>query len=317
MNQRNNKNIHGIILLDKPLGLTSNGALQRVKKIFNAKKAGHTGSLDPLATGMLPVCLGEATKFTQFLLESDKKYHVTLKLGVKTTTGDAEGEVTATRVVKDVTLERVVTVTQGFLGAIQQIPPMFSAIKHQGKPLYELARRGIEIERAPRTVQIYDLTVANLEEDNVFFTVHCSKGTYIRTLAEDIGEQLGCGAHVIGLRRTAVSPYHDAKMYTLDALEELRKQHGEAILYSLLLPIESSVQALPVVKLSTSSAFYVRTGQPVMVPHLPTEGQVRLFNEDGFMGVGEILNDGRVAPRRLVSLVLKPSPRYNTGLNLY
>lgn len=298
------KNIDGILLLDKSIGLTSNGALQRVKRLFGAKKAGHTGSLDPLATGMLPICFGEATKFSQYLLESDKRYQVTVKLGIKTSTGDAEGEVIATRPVENVTAERLNTVLQQFMGMIHQIPPMFSAIKHQGRPLYELARKGIEVERALRTVQIFHLECTGLQTDTFQLDVHCSKGTYIRTLAEDIGEVLGCGAYVSALHRSSVTPYDGVKMYSFEALEELHQQHGPVALKQLLLPIESSVQALAAVKLSTSSAFYLRMGQPVMVPHLPTEGLVRLYGQDDvFMGVGEVLDDGRVGPRRLVATV--------------
>lgn len=296
-------NINGILLLDKPLGVTSNGILQRVKHLFNAKKAGHTGSLDPLATGMLPICFGEATKFSQYLLESDKEYRVTIKLGVKTTTGDAEGEVVATQSVEGITHEQLLALLPQFTGAIQQIPPMFSAIKHQGKPLYELARKGLEVERAPRVVQIYRLQMDGLQGDILNLDIHCSKGTYVRTLAEDIGDKLGCGAHVIGLRRTFVSPYQRTKMITFEALEAMHKELGFAHLNQLLLPIESSVTVFPAIRLSTSSAFYIRTGQPVMVPHLPTQGFVRLYGDDDiFMGVGEILDDGRVAPRRIAAM---------------
>lgn len=295
------KNINGILLLDKPIGISSNGALQRVKHLFGAKKAGHTGSLDPLATGMLPICFGEATKFSQYLLESDKQYRVKVKLGQKTTTGDAEGEVISTRPVTNMTLERLSLVLRRFTGEIQQIPPMFSAIKHQGKPLYELARQGVEIERAPRTVKIYSVRCDGLEQDTFNLDVHCSKGTYVRTLVEDVGEQLECGAYVAELRRVSVTPYQEAKMISFAALEQLHKEYGFSALYQLLLPIESSVESLPIVKLTTSSAFYMRMGQPVMVPHLPTQGLVRIYTDDGFLGVGEILDDGRVAPRRLIA----------------
>lgn len=301
-NSRIKKNINGILLLDKSIGLTSNGALQRVKHLLGAKKAGHTGSLDPLATGMLPICFGEATKFSQYLLESDKQYRVLVKLGEKTTTGDAEGIVMATKPVTNMTLERITEALHGFTGEIQQIPPMFSAIKQNGKPLYELARLGIEVERAARTVTIFSVQCDGLQGDVFNLDVHCSKGTYVRTLVEDLGEALGCGAHVAGLRRVFVNPYQTAKMYTFAALEGFSKEFGTDALSQLLLPVESSVQGLPAIKLSTSSAFYLRTGQPVMVPHLPMEGLVRLYAEEGsFMGVGEILDDNRVAPRRLVS----------------
>jgi tRNA pseudouridine55 synthase len=189
------------------------------------------------------------------------------------------------------------------MGHSEQIPPMFSAIKHQGKPLYELARKGIEIERKPRSIHIFAIELNELQGDTFHFNVHCSKGTYVRTLVEDIGELLGCGAHVSGLRRTAVSPYQQNKMYTLETLEEIHKQYGLDALLNCLLPIDTSVQHLPSVKLSSSATFYMRTGQPVMVPHVPTSGWVRIFSDDAqFMGIGEILDDGRVAPRRLIAL---------------
>lgn len=302
------KNIDGILLLDKPLNMTSNQALQCVKRLFSAKKAGHTGSLDPLATGMLPICFGEATKFSQFLLESDKCYQVTVKLGEKTTTGDAEGEIIAKKPVENMTLERLQPVLQEFIGPVEQIPPMYSAIKYQGKPLYELARKGIEIERTARTVHIYQLELEEFQEDSLRLFIRCSKGTYVRTLAEDIGEKLGCGAHVSALRRSEVLPYQETNMYPLAMLQETQKQSGTDTLYQYLLPVETSVQTFPAVKLSASAVFYMRMGQPVMVPHLPAQGMVRIFADDTrFMGVGEVLPDGRVAPRRLVAQPKKMS----------
>ncbi len=300
------KKIDGILLLDKPMFITSNGALQRVKRLFGAKKAGHTGSLDPLATGMLPICFGEATKFSQFLLESDKCYQVEAKLGVKTRTGDAEGEIIATKPIGDVTREYIETVLRQFEGLIQQIPPMYSALKIQGRPLYELARQGIEIPREARSVHIYRLQLIDFQTDTLQLEVQCSKGTYVRTLVEDIGELLGCGAHVSALRRSVVLPYNEIKMYTLAALEEAHKQFGMDALIQYLLPLETSVQTLPAIKLSNTAAFYMKTGQPVMIPHFPAQGLVRIFSHhDEFMGVGEILEDGRVAPRRLISLPQK------------
>jgi tRNA pseudouridine55 synthase len=305
------KSINGILLLDKPLHLTSNGALQRVKRLFGAKKAGHTGSLDPLATGMLPICFGEATKLSQYLLESDKYYEVVAKLGEKTVTGDAEGEIIETRSVDHVTFDDLKNALTPFLGVIEQIPPMFSALKHQGKPLYELARRGIEVERKPRQVTLYKLELLHKEFDlkspihQFSLFVHCSKGTYIRTLIEDIGERLGCGAHVIGLRRTAVVPYQSAKTVTLTHLEEVCKQQGQEALLPYLIPLESAIQQFPMIQLSASTAFYIRTGNTVTIPHLACKGLVRLFCENNkFMGIGEILGDGRVAPRRLLSLAI-------------
>jgi tRNA pseudouridine55 synthase len=295
------KKINGIVLLDKPLNMTSNQALQKVKRIFNAKKAGHTGSLDPLATGMLPICFGEATKFSQFLLESDKTYQVVAKLGVKTTTGDAEGSILETRPIPAFTREQIEGLLAKFLGPQQQIPPMFSAIKYQGKPLYELARMGIEIERKSRFINIHALQLTEMSPEFLHIFIHCSKGTYVRTLVEDIGELLGCGAHVSGLHRGAVMPYQHSKMYSLEALETLNAELGPEVLKECLLPLESSVDYLPQVKLSTSALFYIRMGQPIMAPQLPTNGFVRIYGTAGeFIGVGEIQEDGLLAPRRLV-----------------
>lgn len=296
------RSVHGILLLDKPPGMTSNGALQRVKRLFYAKKAGHTGSLDPIATGMLPICFGEATKFSQFLLESDKSYHVVAKLGVQTTTGDCEGEAIAVKPVIDVTLDRLAQIVPQFLGDIEQVPPMYSAIKHQGKPLYELARKGIEIERKSRPVTIFSLDVLHLEGDQLTMRVHCSKGTYIRTLVEDIGQELGCGAHVIGLRRLTVTPYGDGIMYTLPALEKIYDTVGLEGLASALLPVETAVQVFPAIQLSTSAAFYLRMGQPVRTPFPLDASLVRLVSEDArFLGIGEVMSDGRVKPHRLLA----------------
>lgn len=293
--------IDGILLLDKPLDMTSNGVLQRVKRLFGAKKAGHTGSLDPLATGMLPICFGEATKLCQFLLESDKSYSVTAELGTRTTTGDAEGEILATQPVVGVTRERIEQVLQNFKGPILQVPPMYSAIKFQGKPLYKLARRGIEIERQPRAVTIHSLKLVDCDEATFKIDVHCSKGTYIRTLVDDIGLALGCGAHVSELRRTAVTPYQDSPMYTLAMLENIHSQQGALALRQYLLPIETSVKEFPALRLSTAAAFYIRMGQPVMAPQMPSAGLIRLFSDGGeFIGIGEMLDDGRVTPKRLL-----------------
>jgi tRNA pseudouridine55 synthase len=294
--------VNGILLLDKPAGITSNGALQCVKRLFQAKKAGHTGSLDPIATGMLPICFGEATKFSQFLLESDKTYEVVGTLGVRTTTGDTEGSVVETLPVTGVTVERVKEVMSRFVGEIDQIPPMFSAIKVQGQALYELARRGIEVERKARRIKIFSLTLNQLEPDSFRFHVHCSKGTYVRTLVEDIGRELGCGAHVKELRRQIVMPYDTIPMLSLSALEEIAKTSGVTELDALLLPVETSVNKFPAVQLSTSAAFYLRMGQAVRSTLPLDTAYVRLMSEDGrFLGMGEVLPDGRVKPNRLVS----------------
>jgi len=300
--RRHNKtgNVHGIVLLDKPVGMTSNAALQRVKRLFRAGKAGHTGSLDPLAGGLLPVCLGEATKVSGFLLDANKRYHTVVTLGVRTSTGDAEGEVKETRPVPALDRGRIEAVLARFTGEIQQVPPMYSAIKHKGKPLYKLARRGEEVERKPRTVTIHELRLLAYESDRLELDIYCSKGTYIRTLAEDIGEVLDCGAHVSALRRTALGPYDETHMVTLERLEALAEDAPEQ-LKEVLLPIESALADWPDVTLSDDAAYYLRMGQPVVVPHAPTRGWVRLFaGKGGFLGLGQILDDGRVAPRRLV-----------------
>ena len=299
--QQNLRRVNGILLLDKPAGLTSNAALQAVKKMYAARKAGHTGSLDPLATGLLPICFGEATKISGFLLDADKDYEVTCKLGERTTTGDAEGELLETRPVDGITEKRVRAVMQDYIGDIEQIPPMYSALKHKGERLYKLARQGIEVEREARQVTIFELELLDFNLPEVTFSVHCSKGTYVRTLIEDMGEQLGCGAHVIGLRRLGVGPFDSTEMIDMDHLEALA---GPALgaLDDLLLPLERGLTHWPDVRLSGDAAFYLRQGQPVLVPNAPTDGWVRIYEgETQFLGMGEILDDGRVAPRRLMN----------------
>lgn len=292
--------MNGILLLDKPTGMTSNAALQKVKHLLKVKKAGHTGSLDPLASGMLPLCLGEATKFSQFLLEADKIYQVTAKLGIKTNTGDAEGEIISQREISAITQEKLLKVMEKFRGAIEQIPSMYSALKHKGQPLYKLARQGITVERKPRTVHIHELILLSYLATNFSVYVRCSKGTYIRTLIEDIGEVLGCGAHVTELRRLMVGTYAASQMITLCELETLL-QTNQLNLDKHLLPLASTVAHWPEVRISEAAAFYLRRGQPVIVPQAPTSGWVKIILHNGnFLGVGEIMQDGRVAPRRLV-----------------
>ena len=294
------RNVNGIVLLDKPVGMTSNAALQTVKRLFRAKKAGHTGSLDPLAGGLLPLCFGAATKVSAFLLEADKRYRVTIKLGVKTTTGDAEGEIVARRAVPAIAPEALQAVLSRFIGAIEQIPPMHSAIKHQGQPLYKLARKGIEVARNARSVTIYELDLLRAEGDELDIDVACSKGTYIRTLAEDIGEALGVGAHVTALHRTATGPFGGEQMVSLAMLEAAATE-GYAALDRFLLPMESALEHWPEVCLSDDLAFFLRQGQAVFVPRAPTQGWVRLRTADQrFLGVGRVLDDGRVAPKRLI-----------------
>ena len=296
------RDVHGVIALDKPIGLSSNDAVQRVKRLFSARKVGHTGSLDPLATGVLPLCLGEATKFSQYLLTSDKKYWTKVKLGVATDSGDADGEVIATGSVDGITREAIDDALDAFRGAFDQVPSMFSAVKHNGQPLYKLARQGIEVERKARPVTVFENEILDFEGDEVTLSIHCSKGTYVRTIAEELGNALGCGAHVAALRRTQAGPFGEDDLVTIEAIEEARDNH---VLDDLLQPVASAVRQWPLVTLSAATAFYVKQGQPVIVPHAPTEGWVRLVEDDddvvdGFLGVGEVLSDGRIAPRRLV-----------------
>jgi tRNA pseudouridine55 synthase len=298
----NGRNVNGILLLDKAIGITSNTALQKVKRLYQANKAGHTGSLDPLASGLLPLCLGEATKLSSFLLDADKAYSGVCKLGIKTSTADAEGAVIQTRPVPALTETQLLAVLEKFVGEIEQIPPMHSAIKMQGQPLYKLAHQGIEIERQPRPVTIHSLKLTRLAADEFAFELHCSKGTYVRTLVEDIGEVLGCGAHLSALRRTLVGPFEISHAVTMESLELTATDTGFAGLDALLIPMDQALEKWPVVQLSENSAYYVRQGQPVQVAKAPTSGWVRLFaGNNHFLGVGQILEDGRVAPRRLVN----------------
>ena len=308
--RRKGRDVHGIVLLDKPTGISSNDALQQVKRIYNAAKAGHTGALDPLATGMLPICLGEATKFSQFLLDADKRYTVTARMGVRTDTSDSEGAVVSVRPVA-VSKEQVLAALEQFKGDILQVPSMFSALKHQGRPLYEYAREGIEIEREARPITIYSIELLSFGDDRFSLEVHCSKGTYIRSLVDDLGEVLGCGAHVTQLRRTQVARYPADKMLSLVQLNEMLDQCREQgippkeQLDQYLLPMDSAVSSLPEVNMSSVLAAYVTQGQAVMVPHAPIAGFVRMSvgEEAEFIGVGEIDDDGKVAPRRLVRIV--------------
>jgi tRNA pseudouridine55 synthase len=308
-------NLLGLLLLDKPIGITSNAALQKVKRLFatflgRPVRAGHTGSLDPLASGMLPICLEEATKFSQFLLQADKRYLVTARLGIKTATGDAEGEIIQQASVSTLNHENWMKIFQEFTGEIAQVPSMYSALKYQGQPLYKLARQGIEVTRPQRRINIYSLELVNFTAQECQLRVHCSKGTYVRTLIEDIGDRLGCGAHVSELRRLTVGPYTSEQMLTLSELEKLAEQQGLLGLTSRLLPLDSMLPDWQEVVLSEASAFYLRQGQPVMVPNAPTRGWVRLtLKRNGhLLGVGEILQDGRVAPRRLIRRVSLQQP---------
>jgi tRNA pseudouridine55 synthase len=297
--KRPKKPINGILLLDKPIGFSSNQALQKVKWLLQAAKAGHTGTLDPLATGLLPLCFGEATKFAHYLTDADKTYIATLKLGITTTTGDAEGDVLLTRPV-NVTQQQFAQACAKFVGEISQTPPMYSALKHEGKALYEFARAGIEIERKSRLVTILRIDVNAFDGEVATITVSCSKGTYIRTLAEDIGELLACGAHLIGLRRTATANYLIAQTVTLAQFESMT----EAERLAALAPPDSAVLDLPEITLDNDSVFYLLQGQPVWLSgHVPA-GLLRIYDETHqFLGLGEMQVDGKIAPKRLMQQV--------------
>ncbi|MEZ3186921.1 tRNA pseudouridine(55) synthase TruB [Pseudomonas sp. LM13] len=298
--KRVRRNVSGIILLDKPRGFTSNAALQKVRWLLNAEKAGHTGSLDPLATGVLPLCFGEATKFSQYLLDADKAYETVMQLGVTTTTADAEGEVLERKPVM-VTPEQLEALLPQFRGDILQVPPMYSALKRDGQPLYKLARAGEVVEREPRSVNIARLELLALDGDKARLAVTCSKGTYIRTLVEDIGRLLGCGAHVAELRRTQAGPFDLSQTVTLDTLERAHADGGSAALDGFLQPVDSGLEHWPLLQLSEHSAYYWLHGQPVRAPEAPQYGMVRVQDSNGrFIGIGEVSEDGRIAPRRLI-----------------
>jgi tRNA pseudouridine55 synthase len=298
--KRVKRNINGVLLLDKPLGFSSNQALQKVKWLFQAAKAGHTGTLDPLATGLLPICLGEATKFAQYVTDADKTYIATIKFGATTTTGDAEGEVIQTSDVRFTRAQLELT-CQSFLGEISQVPPMYSALKFEGKALYEYAREGVDIERQSRLVTISDITITHFENDVASITVKCSKGTYIRTLAEDIGNALGSGAHLIGLRRIETAGYELAEAITIEQLEHKIKDTPVEALQSLLLPIDSAIAYLPSVMLNPDAAHYLMQGQSVWVSGKIPPGEIRLFDENArFLGLGFLQDDGKIAPKRLM-----------------
>jgi tRNA pseudouridine55 synthase len=307
MTPKKRRPLDGVLLFDKPLELSSNIALQKVRRLFNAEKAGHTGTLDPLATGLLPVCFGEATKFTIALLDADKSYRATIRLGQDTTTGDAEGEVRQTRPVA-VNEARVLEVLATFMGQSQQLPPMHSAIKHLGKPLYEYIRKGETVEREQRTVFIRELKLERFAGDELEFSVLCSKGTYVRTLAEDIGEALGCGGHLIALRRTGIGEFQLQDAFTLAQLEALDETQRDA----LLMPLDRLVLNLPSLQLDPVQAGRLAQGQRLGLSDAHPDGKRRLYAEGCFIGLGE-LNDGRLVPSRLLSSVAKAAATPNSA----
>lgn len=301
--RKRGRDIHGVFLLDKPQGMSSNDILQKVKRLYQANKAGHTGALDPLATGMLPICLGEATKFSQFLLDADKRYLVTAKLGERTDTSDAEGQVVQTREV-NVETQEILTALSRFRGDLMQVPTMFSALKHQGKPLYEYARQGITVEREARPISIFELNFIEYNAPFLTLEVHCSKGTYIRTLVDDLGEYLGCGAHVTMLRRTAVSDYPAEKMLSWEQLQQLAENQTLEVLDNLLLATDSAVSTLPRLDLTATQTQAVKFGQRVKFDNLQQlYGQVRLFSDqNSFLGVADIGQENIIRPNRMVNL---------------
>jgi len=293
--------VDGVLLLDKPLRLSSNAALQHIKRLFRAEKAGHTGTLDPLATGVLPICLGEATKFGGILLEADKGYRATLKFGERTATGDAEGEVLERSTV-DVDASTLALVLERFRGAIVQVPPMYSALKHQGRPLYEFARKGQSVERKSRSVRIFRLDLVKLEGAECVLDVLCSKGTYVRTLAEDIGAALGCGAHLSGLQRTQVGPFDLAQSHSMEQLEGMTEPKRDEI----LLPADELVRSWPRAVLPPTLADRFRQGQAVDYPSEKSgqeSAKIAVYVDSGvFLGVGEIESSGKLRPRRLLGV---------------
>ena len=290
------KQVDGVLLLDKPVGMTSNDALQKARRLFSAAKGGHTGTLDPLASGLLPLCFGEATKFSADLLDADKTYEAELKLGVTTDSGDAEGQVTATAAVH-VSESDISNVLPRFTGDIQQVPPMHSALKRDGRPLYELARQGIEVERAPRAVTIHAIECLGFAGDVLRLRVKCSKGTYIRVLAADIGAALGCGAHLTALRRTEVGDLSLAGAVTLVELEAM----DEAVRPLRLQPVDALLQSLPRIDVAGDAAQRFRHGNPVDLP-AGLAGKIRVYENDRLIGVGEPGREGRLWPKRLVQL---------------
>ncbi len=311
--KRRGRPIDGVLLLNKPAGMTSNDALQKVKRLLFAAKAGHTGALDPLATGVLPLCFGEATKFSQFLLDADKRYRSTFRFGVTTTTGDADGEL-LTEIPTDIlTREQVEDGLEAFRGEIEQVPSMYSALKYQGQPLYKLAREGKQVEREARKVTVFDIRLLDFRPGpaaEAEVEIHCSKGTYVRTIAEDLGHNLGCGAHVIALHRTGAGEFSDTEAVTLEALEVERGDDRAETLDHHLLPVDAPVRQLASLNLPAATAYYFSQGNPVMdgqVYRAGDEGDmVRVFAEktgedDEFLGVGQITDDGRVAPKRLIA----------------
>ena len=298
--RRRVRNISGIVVLDKANGLSSNAALQEVKRLYEANKAGHAGSLDPLATGVLPVCLGEATKVSQFLLDSDKRYRARIKLGIRTDTGDREGSIIERNEGISVSRKAIERALTKFKGEVEQVPPMHSAIKMNGVPLYKLARKGIAVEREPRLVTLYQICLVEFVNSELELEISCSKGTYIRTIADDLGQELGCGAHVIELRRTQAGVFTEKDSISSEELALEKENRGLDKIDQFLIPMDRAIQDLPEVNLPSITASHVKNGQAVLVRHLPKNGLVRMYEDEQFIGIGSIDDDGKVAPKRLI-----------------
>lgn len=302
------RELNGIVLLDKPTGVSSNDVLQRVRRLFRAKKAGHTGSLDPLATGMLPICFGEATKLCHYLLEADKTYYVTAQLGVRTTTSDSEGEVVAQKDVPALSESAINATLDTFRGELMQVPSMFSALKYQGQPLYKLARQGITVERPARAITVYRNHIVdwNDELNQLSLEITCSKGTYIRTIIDDLGELLGCGAHVVVLRRTSVAGFDQQQMHEMSVLESAHEQ-GEVVLDPYMLPMSTALQHWPCVQLTAELGLRLRHGQSVCVSEFKSEADhVRVLDESGdFIAVAQPESDGLIKPIRILKPIVQ------------
>jgi len=295
--RKSGRNIHGILLLDKRLGVSSNKALQEVRRLFDANKAGHTGSLDPLATGLLPLCFGEATKVSALMLDDDKRYQVLIQLGVMTDTGDAEGIIIATQPVPELSEQQLLTCLQQFTGPIAQVPPMYSALKLNGKKLYELAREGITVERKARQINIFELKLLEFGVDWLRLDVFCSKGTYIRSLAEDIGYALGCGGTVKELRRISSGQFDIKDAWRIEQLVEM----APLALNECLLDVDKPLEFMPAVHVTDYQADCIGHGQSIIInEHSP--GSVRIYHDTTFLGLGEILMDGKLAPKKLFNM---------------
>ncbi len=291
--------IDGVLLLNKGVGLSSNKALQQVKILYGAMKAGHTGSLDPLACGLLPICFGQATRLSSYLLDTNKRYRVRAQLGVCTSTGDAEGAVISRKKVANFSVSQIETVLNEFMGEILQIPPMYSALKQNGKRLYELARQGIEVERKARSVTIHELDLLKVDSDVLELDVLCSKGTYIRTLLEDIGNALECGAFVQELIRTEVGSFQLRNAWNIDQLQSMASNSDRE---KCLLPPDAVVRAWPKLQFSDQSVYCARQGQVVSTELVPMQGWVRMYtNDQKFFGIGEVIENNKIAPRKLFS----------------